>query len=125
MTKTNDTINPSHYWGFDGKRGTGMTREERFKMDMMDEFKQMCEIVEKDGRIIENKQRMLKVLEQEPFMNKPCVANQVCREDKVKVLDKIRDEIIQIPTISFNANDIYKADVLAIIDKYKADKEQT
>lgn len=102
-----------------------MTREERFKMDMMDEFKQMCEIVEKDGRIIENKQRMLKVLEQEPFMNKPCVANQVCREDKVKVLDKIRDEIIQIPTISFNANDIYKADVLAIIDKYKADKEQT
>lgn len=28
MTKTNDTINPSHYWGFDGKRGTGMTTDE-------------------------------------------------------------------------------------------------
>lgn len=40
-----------------------MTREERFKMDMIDEFKQMCEIVKKNGRIIVNKQRMLKVLE--------------------------------------------------------------
>lgn len=35
------------------------------------------------------------------------------------VLDKIRAEIIQMPTISFNANDVYKADILAIIDKYK------
>ena len=39
------------------------------------------------------------------------------------VLDKIRAEIVQMPTISFNANDIYKADVLAIIDKYKAESE--
>lgn len=43
-----------------------MTKEERFKMNMLDEFKQMCEIVEKGGRIIINKQRMLKALEQEP-----------------------------------------------------------
>jgi len=35
------------------------------------------------------------------------------------VLDKIIAEIIQMPTISSNANDIYKADILAIIDKYK------
>ena len=35
------------------------------------------------------------------------------------VLANVRAEIIQIPTISLNANDIYKADVLAIIDKYK------
>ena len=41
----------------------------------------------------------------------------------VDVLDKIRTEIIQMPTISFNANDIYKADVLAIIDKYKTESE--
>ncbi len=47
-----------------------MTREERFKMDMIDEFKQMCKIVEKDGRIITNKQRMLKALEQKP--TSPC-----------------------------------------------------
>ena len=45
-------------------------------------------------------------------------------EDEINaVLDKIRADIIQMPTISFNANDIYKADVLAIIDKYKAEKE--
>lgn len=37
------------------------------------------------------------------------------------VLDKISAEIIQMPTISLNANDIYKADVLEIIDKYKAE----
>ena len=37
---------------------------------------------------------------------------------KVDVLDKIRSEIIQMPTISLNANDIYKADVLQIINKY-------
>lgn len=30
------------------------------------------------------------VTPQEPFMNKPCVAHQVCHEDKVKILDKIR-----------------------------------
>lgn len=43
-----------------------MTREERFKMDMIDEFKLMCEIVGRSGRIIANKHRMLKVLEQKP-----------------------------------------------------------
>ena len=44
-------------------------------------------------------------------------------EEQEPVLDKIRAEIVQMPTISFNANDIYKADVLAIIDKYKAESE--
>ena len=43
-----------------------MTKEERFKMDMIDEFKQMCEILEKRGCILENKYRILKALEQLP-----------------------------------------------------------
>jgi len=30
---------------------------------------------------------------QEPFINKPCIAHQVCHEDKVKVIEKIRAEI--------------------------------
>lgn len=34
-----------------------------------------------------------KPLEQEPFINKPCVSSGVCEHDKNKVLDKI-DEII-------------------------------
>ncbi len=42
----------------------------------------------------------------------------------VSVLDKISAEIVQMPTISLNANDIYKADVLAIINKYKAESEE-
>lgn len=41
-----------------------MTREERFNMDMIDEFKQMCEILEKDGKIIYYKHRMSKALKQ-------------------------------------------------------------
>lgn len=31
--------------------------------------------------------------EEEPFINKPCVSEQACREDKMKVLEKIRAEI--------------------------------
>ncbi len=57
---------------------------------------------EKDG---EKMREAIKALEQE------------------SVLDKIKAEIIQMPAISFNANDIYKADVLAIIDKYMAESE--
>lgn len=41
-----------------------------------------------------------------------------------EVLDKIKAEIIQMPTISLNANDIYKADVLDIINKYTAESEE-
>ncbi len=40
------------------------------------------------------------------------------QRQKSDVLDKIRAEIIELPTISFNANDVYKADILQIIDKY-------
>ena len=54
----------------------------------------------------DRQEEIIKALEQEP------------------VLDKIRAEILQMPTISLNANDIYKADVLAIIDKYKAESEE-
>lgn len=46
------------------------------------------------------------------------------KAEQTIALDKIRTEIIQMPTISFNANDIYKADVLAIIDKYKTESEE-
>ena len=95
-----------------------MTREERFKMDMIDEFKLMCEIVGNSGRIIANKHRMLKALEQEPFMNKTCVSSEVCEHDKKVVLDEIRAEI---KAMSGDIETI--ADVLQIIDKYKAESE--
>ena len=57
----------------------------------------------------------IKAIEQEPFINKTCVSNKVCEHDKKVVLDKMRAEIKamigDIETI---------ADVLQIIDKYKA-----
>ena len=51
------------------------------------------------------------------------VAVDVQDKDVDDILNKIRAEIIELPTISFNANDIYKADVLAIIDKYRTERE--
>jgi hypothetical protein len=43
-----------------------------------------------NGKIIEWEYRPL---EQEPFINKPCVSSGVCEHDKNKMLDKIRAEI--------------------------------
>lgn len=66
------------------------------------------------------------VTPQEPFMNKPCVAHQVCHEDKVKILDKIRAEITEyaIPDFEYHGcggtqKIVELEDVLEIIDKYK------
>ena len=65
----------------------------------------------------------IQALEQEPFMNKPCVAHQVCHEDKVKVLDKIRAEIIDMGAYEQEVNgktEFLKGIdyCLSVIDKY-------
>ena len=69
--------------------------------------------------------------EEEPFINKPCISTGVCHEDKVKVLEQIRDEIAELEI--YYDNDYFSGnrdamfmcnDVLQIIDKYKAGKEQ-
>lgn len=66
-------------------------------------------------------------LQQEPFMNKHCVARQVCHEDEVKMLDKIRSEIEQLAKDYDKFADyrrIYGLWIaLDIIDKYRAEKE--
>lgn len=64
-----------------------MTREEAIEVIKQDI---PCE---HDTDLIEAFDMAIKALEQEPFINKPCVSHQVCHEDKVKVLDKIRAEI--------------------------------
>lgn len=61
---------------------------------------------------IQTLNRVMDWLEQEPFMNKPCVAHQICREDKNKVLDKIRAEIMSKDGLE---------EALEIIDKYQAE----
>ena len=70
-----------------------------------------------------------KVLEQEPFINKPCISAGVCEHDKNVVLDKIRAEIIEDCGYSkdyvgaFTYSTIKLKTVLQIIDKYKAETE--
>jgi len=69
----------------------------------------------------------IKALEQKPFINKPCIANKICHEDKVKVLDKIRAEIEQTAK-DYDKFDDYRRVrglwiALDIIDKYKAESE--
>ena len=84
-----------------------------------------------------------KPLEQEPFINKPCVSSGVCEHDKNRVLDKIRAEIAEYGSImvSYAITKDTKTDkgieklvsgvlkeakeqVLEIIDKYKADSDE-
>lgn len=70
----------------------------------------------------------IKTLEQEHFMNKPCVAHQVCHEDKIKMLDKIRAEIEEERSFYrvMDEYDIAKGlrNALGIIDKYRAESEE-
>ena len=70
---------------------------------------------------------IVKALEQEPFINKPCVSSEVCEHDKQKALDKIRAEIEQIE-INGHIRDVecFRAGintVLNVIDKYKVESE--
>lgn len=69
----------------------------------------------------------IKALEQEPFINKPCVSEGVCREDNIQVLNKIRAEIEQIAKDYDKFNDYRRVRglwiALEIIDKCKAESE--
>ena len=78
----------------------------------------------------EKMREAIKALEQEPFINKPCVSEKVCEHDKQMVLDEIRAEIEDIAFDwqeidgeheSFMVVDLN--DALNIIDKYKAESE--
>lgn len=97
----------------------------------------VCYVTEEDREPLE---MAIKALEQEPFMNKTCVAQLVCHEDKVKVLDKIKDEIEEkyggydicewFEDYDYEENDISEyrsvgdvSDILEIIDKHKAEFE--
>lgn len=68
----------------------------------------------------------IKSLEQEPFINKPCVSEKACEHDKQMVLDKIRAEIDEqydrvYPYNISCAEGLEMA--LDIIDKYKEESE--
>lgn len=75
---------------------------------------------------IEELEKRIETLEQEPFINKPCVSSEVCEHDKNKVLDKIRAEIDRIEingqvdahTMFTRTGEQVKQMALDIIDKY-------
>lgn len=53
-------------------------------------------------------------VQQQPFINKPCISEGVCHEDKVNVLKKIRAEIIELRS----RQNVGVLECLDIIDKY-------
>ena len=56
---------------------------------------------------------------QEPFINKPCVSEQACHEDKMKVLEKIKAEIEQDAFKDVNGSKYISVNrVNQIINKY-------
>lgn len=69
-------------------------------------------------------------LEQEPFINKPCVSSGVCEHDKQKMLEKIRAEMLEeMLSHSGTGEEVIQAYAdglkkgLELIDKYKAESE--
>ena len=60
----------------------------------------------------EHWEEVIKALEQEPFINKPCVSSEVCEHDKQKVLDKIKAQIYEEAAFAYADFDRYKEEVL-------------
>ena len=90
------------------------------KQAVINACEQSINILEAVDRIMD-----LSSVEQEPFINKPCVSSEVCEHDKNKVLDKIRAEIDeQIKYNTYFNSDMAKGEIIAFewvkrkIDEY-------
>lgn len=64
-----------------------------------------------------------KIVSQKPFINEPCVSKQAYHEDMVAVLKKIKAEIEEDYSHTFNDGCINKDHVLSVIDKYMEKEE--
>ena len=85
----------------------------------------------------------IKSLEQEPFINKPCVSTEACKHDKIKTLDRLSDEIkdtlyvdsaiftalydfkdgkIDVDEVIAKFNHETRIDVLKIIEEFKKEE---
>ena len=102
-----------------------MTREDaikilKAKIDTMEDGAICCNY----GNDKEVFDMAIKALEQEPFMNKPCISVGVCEHDKMQMLDNLKAEIMELQTYKlFNGEDttvyVERNDLLDIIDKYR------
>lgn len=63
-------------------------------------------------------------MDQKSFINKPCISEGVCREDKIQVLNKIRAELIQSIQNGILKIESGNEELFRIIDKYKAESEE-
>lgn len=89
---------------------------------------QICELSDDEiNAFVDSMKNMRPVVESQPFINKPCISEGVCREDKLQVLDKIKEEIRDN---TYFINEITEKEgidfetVEKIIDKYKAESEE-
>lgn len=69
--------------------------------------------------IADELRKLPSVTPKQPFINKPCISEGVCREDKINVLKKIRVEIIELRT----RQNVGVLECLDIIDEYIAENE--
>ena len=61
---------------------------------------------------------------QEPFINKPCISDGVCHEDKINVFEKIKAKIEQDAFNDVNGSKYISVNrVNQIIDKYMKESE--
>lgn len=81
-----------------------------------------------DGVIYEGKPiRELSPVTPEPFINKPCISEGVCHEDKMQVLDKLRAEIEQIADEEQKHDKLWATGLryaVKIIDKYRTKESE-
>lgn len=107
-----------------------MTREEAIEYVNAQLDKAVDDVDFMDDEMYEALQTLVKIAEQEPFINKSCISQGVCCEDKAKVLDKIRAEIENIDTNYYRSvngidmtecADDFKNEILNIIAKYKTE----
>ena len=83
------------------------------------------------SRIITEALNELPSVQPEPFINKPCVSEGACHEDKMKVLEKIRAELERRggndeKAFCKSLNESYKLglrEAIEIIDKYMVEDE--
>lgn len=97
-----------------------MTAEEAVK-----QIKENCYFASISEKTKEALDKAIKALEQSSFINKPCISEGVCREDKIQVLEKIRAEI-ERKAYSGQWSDATMYGMLkavAVIDKYRAENE--
>lgn len=92
-----------------------MTREEA--IEILEEVKTMDDsMYQFSHKYMDALEMAIEALQTEPFINKPCVSEQACHEDKMKVLEKIKAEMLDIMIRTYQ-------EVKAIIDKYTAESE--